>query len=274
MKKILSKPLALMLAIATIGSLSACSTTMSPETRTAYDQTQKMLQGQSVGIISDGCLVRVELGKDDILYQQSEIASTALAQNVKTRLTEKGVQVNNVLSPFVCGEIPKEKLTKLDILTTAHAKDTPNTAYPLLSSSNSYDATTNQALLQLFKAVDGSTQTAKNAKGTHTPLSLDQASRNTIKQAVNTNKVFVAMASGSKPSFGASMTVGAVTALASGGTYVSSLQKGQFYSIYLVNLDSNQVEWYKSGRLPGQPFKSTAPQVYDEADLLVPLYAK
>ena len=133
---------------------------------------------------------------------------------------------------------------------------------------------TNQALLKLFTAIDSTTQKAKIAKGEYIPLALDQSSRDTIKQTVNANKVFVAMALGSKPSFGASMTVGAVTALASGGTYVSSLQKGQFYSLYLVNLDSNQVEWYKSGNLPGQPFKSTTPQIYNEADLLVPLYAK
>ncbi|WP_201527263.1 MULTISPECIES: hypothetical protein [Psychrobacter] len=60
-------------------------------------------------------------------------------------------------------------------------------------------------------------------------------------------KVFLSMVTGNKPSLGASRVMGTATAVATGGAYVSTLQKRQHYAIYLVNLETNQIEWVKTG---------------------------
>lgn len=260
------------LSAATISILSGCASTPSAESRLAYQQTQQSLASQPVAVISDGCLLRVEMGKDDILYQQSDLVSVSMAQTVKSRLMEKGVTVKHTSSPFVCGALTKEELTKLDILTTADAKDVPNTRYPLLSSSNRLDASTNQAYLNLFSAIDKAKKLADNSKGEKTPLGLDATSLASVRSTEGTNKVFVAMVSGSKPSFGASMAVGVATAVASGGTYVSTLQKGQHYAVYLVDLQNNQIEWSKSGTVKGEVFKMPVSDRFEQPELLKPLY--
>lgn len=264
--------LVLSLSVATVSILSGCASTPSPESRLVYQQTQQSLASQPVAVISDGCLLRVEMGKDDILYQQSDLVSVSMAQTVKTRLMEKGVTVKHTSSPFICGALSQEELTKLDILTTADAKDVPNTRYPLLSSSNRLNASTNQAYLNLFSAIDKVKKLADNSKGEKTPLGLDATSLAQVRSTEGTNKVFVAMVSGSKPSFGASMAVGVATAVASGGTYVSTLQKGQHYAVYLVDLQNNQIEWAKSGTVKGEVFKMPVSNRFDQPELLKPLY--
>ena len=146
------KVLTLPVALAVVTVFSGCATTTNPEARSAYDKTQQNLKAQSVGIISDGCVLRVEVGKDDIMYQNSDALSVAIANTLKERLTEKGVVVNNVSSPFVCGALTQKELSQMDILATEDAKDVLNTNYPVLSSSNTFDGVTNQAYLNLYTA--------------------------------------------------------------------------------------------------------------------------
>lgn len=268
-----AKSVTLPLALASITVFSGC-TTMSPESRLAYDQTQKTLANQPVAIITDGCIVRVEMGKNDIMYQHSDLASQAMAQTIKTRLTEKGVKVSNTSSPFVCGTLTKETLTKMDILTTEKAKDQLNNAYPVLSSTNKFDSITNQAYLNLYTALDKKKTEANKAKATYTALELDNNSLNSIRKIEGTNKTFVSMVTGSKPSVGASLVLGAATAVATGGAYVSTLQKGQNYAIYLVNLETNQIEWVKTGVVQGNVFKMPVDSSYTLPKMLDPLYAE
>lgn len=268
-----AKSVTLPLALASITVFSGCAT-MSPESRLAYDQTQKTLANQPVAIITDGCIVRVEMGKNDIMYQHSDLASQAMAQTIKTRLTEKGVKVSNTSSPFVCGTLTKETLTKMDILTTEKAKDQLNNAYPVLSSTNKFDSITNQAYLNLYTALDKKKTEANKAKTTYTALELDSNSLNSIRKIEGTNKAFVSMVTGSKPSVGASLVLGAATAVATGGAYVSTLQKGQNYAIYLVNLETNQIEWVKTGVVQGNVFKMPVDSSYTLPKMLDPLYAE
>ena len=268
-----AKSVTLPLALAAITAFSGCAT-VNPESRSAYDQTQKTLANQAVAIITDGCIVRVEMGKNDIMYQHSDLAALAMAQTIKTRLTEKGVKVSNTSSPFVCGTLTKETLTKMDILITDKAKDKLNTAYPVLSSTNKFDTVDNQAYLNLYTALDKKKTEANKAKTTYTALGLDNNSLNSIRKIEGTNKAFVSMVTGSKPSIGASLVLGTATAVATGGAYVSTLQKGQNYAIYLVNLETNQIEWVKTGVVQGNVFKMPVDSSYTLPKMLDPLYAE
>ena len=271
-----AKALTLPLVLATITAVSGCATTMKPEVRSAYDKTQQTLQSQAVAIISDGCLIRIENGKNDIMYQQSDLASLAIAQTVKSRLMEKSVKISHTSSPFVCGAMTKEMLTKMDILLTADAKDQLNTTYPLLSSSNKFDSATNQAYLELYKAVLKTNKVTDKGLGVYKNLALDSTSLNLIKKTEGTNKVFLVMAAGSQPSMGARMVTGALGAavLVAGATSVPILTKGQTYAIYLLNLETNQVEWVKSGDIKGNVFKMPVDNSYVVPKMFDPLYVE
>ena len=271
------KALSLPIALAAITIFSGCATTtMKPDTRSAYDNTQQTLKAQSVNIISDGCLIRVEGGKNDIMYQRSDLASQALAQTVKTRLTEKGVKINKVSSPFVCGSLTKDELTKMDILVTHDAKDQLNTTYPLLSSTNDFDSAVNQAYLNLHSAIRRTNKVSAGEPSAYKDLGLDITSLNTIRKVEGTNKVFLVTASGSQPSMGTRMATGALTvavAFAGGSTgYIA--QKGQYYSIYLINLETNQVEWVKAGEIKANLFKMPVDSSYTVPKMFAPLYAE
>ena len=146
------KTLSLPLALAAITIVSGCATTASPEARLAYDKTQQNLKTQPVSIISDGCLIRVEMGKNDILYEQSNLTSLAMMATVEEALGEKSLKVSRTTAPFVCGALSKEALTKMDILATTNAKEELNAAYPLLSSTNNLSQSTNQNYLTLLRA--------------------------------------------------------------------------------------------------------------------------
>ena len=271
-----AKAITLPLALAAITVFSGCATTSNPEARSAYDQTQKTLASQPVAIISDGCLIRIENGKNDIMYQQSDLASVALAQTVKSRLIEKGVKVSHTSSPFICGSGTKEMLAKMDILVTADGKDQANTAYPIVSSSNKFDSTTNQAYLNLYKAIIKNVKDINYETSVFKDLGLDDASLNTIRNIEGANKVFVVKAAGSQPSMGARMTTGILGAvvLVAGATSVPILTTGQNYAIYLVNLETNQVEWSKSGDIKGNVFKMPVDNSYVVPKMLDPLYAE
>lgn len=268
----ISKALTLPLVFATIATLSGCTTTTtSPDARLAYDKTQQNLKSQPVSIISDGCVLRVEVGKDDIMYQNSDALSVAMANTLKDRLIEKGVTINNVSSPFICGALTQDELTQMDILATEDAKDVLNTAYPVLSSSNTFDEVTNQAYLNLYTALVNAKKTSTESMktGSNTPLSLDATSLNTIRKIEDANKVFVVLGAANKQSFGLKMTIASTSPLA--GALINRPQ-GSDYSIHLVNLETNQVEWNKSGKIDSEVFKTPVTGTIATKKMLDPLF--
>ncbi|WP_317199216.1 hypothetical protein [uncultured Psychrobacter sp.] len=266
-----AKALTLPLALAAITVFSGCATTTSPEARQAYDKTQQNLKSQSVGIISDGCVLRVEVGKDDIMYQNSDALSVAIANTLKERLTDKGVTVKNISSPFICGALTQKELAQMDILASEDAKDVLNTDYPVLSSSNTFDGVTNQAYLNLYMAlVNASKAGASNMKtGSYTPLNLDAASLNAIRKTEGTNKVFVVLAAANKQSFGLKLAAASTSPLA--GAMINRAP-GKDYSIHLVNLETNQIEWNKFGKIDSEVFKAPVTGTIATKKMLDPLY--
>lgn len=266
-----AKTVSLPLALAAITVVSGCATTTNPEARSAYDKAQQNLKSQPVAIVSDGCVLRVEVGKDDIMYKNSDALSVAIANTLKDRLTEKGVIVNNVSSPFICGALTQKELAQMDILVTEDAKDVLNTSYPVLSSSNTFDAITNQSYLNLYTAlVNAKKISANNMKtGSYTPLSLDDASLNTIRKTEGANKIFVVLGAANKQSFGLKLTAASTSPLA--GAMINKAP-GKDYAIHLVNLETNQIEWNKSGKIDSEVFKTPITGTIATKKMLDPLY--
>lgn len=275
-QKSVLKTLTLPVVLASLTVLSGCATTKIPERQLIYGKTQQTLQSQPVSIISDGCVIRIEAGNNDIMYQQSDQASRAIAQTLKTRLITKGVKVNDVSSPFICGSGSKEMLTKMDIMLTDGAKDRSNTTYPILSSTNNFDSETNKAYLGLYAALVKSRKSTDSDPTAYKNLNLDSNSLRMIKKLERANKVFVVVASGSQPSMGARVATGALgmVGMVAGVSNMDILTKGQNYAIYLVNLETNQVEWRKFGEIKGNMFTMPVDSSYNLPKMLDPLYAE
>ena len=273
MTQIFTKTAGISLALAAMTVFSGCATTISPEARLAYDQTQKSLKSQPVSIISDGCVLKIELGKNDILYQQSDLTSLAMMATVEEALDDKGLKISQTTAPFVCGTLPKDRLTKMDILTTPDAKEVLNTAYPILSSTNTLDSATNQAYLSLFQALDqDKRKMASAANGKNVDLGLDKQTLQALQIQEKTDKVFVSIVMGARPSFGYSMAIGITSAVAAGGTSFLAPQQEQTHSLYLINLKTNKIELGKSNAFMGKMFKMPVDERFAYKELLSPLY--
>jgi len=271
-----TKTATLSLALAVTAIFSGCATTTNPEVRSAYDQTQQSLKSEPVSIISDGCVIRIENGNNDIMYQQSDSASRAMAQTVKSKLVEKGVKVNHISSPFICGARTKEILTKMDIVLTDGAEEQPNTDYPVLSSTNTFDSVTNKAYQDLYKALIVSRKAANDDPIDYPNLLLDSKSLQIIKKIEGANKIFVVLADGAQPSVGARVATGAIGMLGmiTGISNMDILVKSQDYGIYLIDLETNQLKWSKVGDIEGNIFKMPVDNSYVLPKMLDPLYAE
>ena len=215
------------------------------------------------------------MGKNDVLYEQSNLTSLAMMATVEEALSERSLKVSRTTAPFVCGALSKEALAKMDILANANAKDELNTAYPLLSSTNNLSQATNQKYLTLLEAfAQDKRKEIDKAKGNSVNLGLDKTTLETLKEIEGTDKVFVSMVTGSKPSFGYSMAMGVTTAVATGGTGFATPQQGQFHHLYLVDLTTNTVDWAKSTAFNGQVFKMPVNERLAYKGMLTPLYAE
>lgn len=108
--------------------------------------------------------------------------------------------------------------------------------------------------------------------GTYTPLNLDTNSVNTIRQNEGSDKIFVIMGQANKQSLGLRFAVASTSPLA--GAMINR-PVGQYYSIHLVNLKANQVEWTKSGRIDTEMFEEPVIGTIDTRDeMLEPFYGK
>ena len=268
-----AKVISLPLALTAITLFSGCATTTSPEARSAYDKAQQNLKSQPVSIISDGCVLLVEIGNDDIMYKHSDALSVAVANTLKDKLNEKGVTVNHVSSPFICGALTQKDLSQMDIVMTEDGKDVLNTNYPILSTTNNFDGVTNQAYLNLYTALVNVKQTSADNKksGSNTVLGLDAASLNKIRQTEGANKVFVILTAANKQSLGLRVAAASTSPLAGA---LMNRAPGKVYSIHLVNLETNQIEWVKSGSIESELFKKPVTGTLATKKMLDPLYAE
>lgn len=251
--------------------LSACATTkVSPEARSYYSQTQQTLHGQSASIIGDGCILRGELGTSHILYEQSEIVIAGVTKALKDALTERNIQTDDTLLPFVCGAVTNDDLDGFDVKYTIDGEREKVSNYPLLSSSNQYDTQTNNALRTLLLQVKATKASEDGAVN----LNLDATTRAQLQSTLGIDKVFIVSVEAYQPSFGKNMALGMATLIATGGSSYLSAQLSTTYDVYLVDLASNKLLWKKpTAHLDRNIFKKPISSDYEKTqDLLVPLY--
>ncbi len=265
MKKIISCAM-LMGAVA----LSACST-ITPEQRQFYKQNEQKLQAQSTSIVANACVWKVELGKDPILFQQSEATAKHLTKTLRDTLASHNISVAKQVAPLVCGESSKKTLEKMRIRYTPKGEREAINSYPVLSSDNNNSKAVNLAFSNLFQSLINTKRSVKKMTAP-VPLSLDDAQLKLLRQHLGTQRAVVLLVQASKPSFGAQMAIAVPTALVSAGAYTTTLPRGEYYSIYLVDLQNKRVEWIKpTEQFSGNVYKMPV-KIAPVNNMLAPLY--
>lgn len=241
MKKLASTGLALAAL-----TMAGCATMkVSPETRAYYKQTQNKLALKPVGVISTACISRINLGKDHVLFMQSEGVGKAIAQTLNAELSDKKLTVSKVYTPFVCGQFTNADLSDSKIKFTKKAKAEDIKVTPIPTTGNQFSSTANTAFYSLFQSLREVEAFNKNTSAP-VAINLSATASKTLQNTLQTDRVFVAVVNSSKPSFASQMTIGVTTAVVSGGRYTATLQGGgSGFTIYLVDLKSNQVIWNK-----------------------------
>lgn len=255
-------------------ALTACSTT-SPQMRQNLDTTQQKLQAAPVSVLADACLIRLELGTSHVLFEQSEAFATAVATDVRQQLAKRGIASNAPSIPFVCGSVAQEGVTRYDIKMTAEGERQELTTYPLETASNQFDSATDEAYLSLL-------QTLATLKGSENKVPLavpiDDALQQRLLGTINSQFVFVIESTGGKKSFGRGMLEGVASTavlMAVGTNMYAVPQDGAQYAIYLVDLKSKQLLWFKHNQAVNPSvFKAPVATTYTTPKLLNPLYAE
>ncbi|MEB6480642.1 hypothetical protein [Acinetobacter vivianii] len=266
-------------------SVTGCATTkISPEERNKLNQTQTLIKTNQVAVISDGCLIRSELGTSLIEGEQSRLTAQKFAALLSSQLNEQGVTVSHTFMPFVCGLMPEEQLKKYDYRLDSETKRAEIKNYPLVSLENkTLSEQQQQALLNLNqsfnKQVALALKNAKEKKPVSNLLELSDQDVTVIKDLTQSNYAFIASVTGTDASFGKKFTAGALSVgvtlatVGAGSGLVTAYipQEGQQYVVHIVDLNNKTIMWTKAGLLMGKPYSKKNHSVEAKA-ILNPLF--
>lgn len=266
-------------------SISGCATTkVSQEERTKLNNTQVQLQTEGAAIIADGCLIRSELGTSLIVGEQSRLTAQKFTELLASHLDQRGIQVNQKVSPFICGLMSEVELKKYDYQVDSQTKRATISSFPLVNAEkNDLSQQQLNALLnfsQSFKKhAEQTAQNVKNKQPIKNTLPVSDEDIATIKQLTKSRYIFMALATGTDASFGkkfaaGALSVGVTLATMGAGTGLVTAyvpQEGQQYIIQLIDLDKKEVVWAKGGLLKGNPFSKNHHSV-DAIKPLSPLF--
>ncbi|MDO5768951.1 MAG: hypothetical protein Q4P13_05555 [Psychrobacter sp.] len=253
-------------------TLSACTTTTSPQLRQNLDNTQQKLRAAPVSVIADACLLRLEVGTSHVLFEQSQAFANAVALDVRQQLAARGISAKSQNVPFICGSLPEKDVTRYDIKLTAEGERQQLTVYPLKSATNQLDATTNSAYLTLLQSLP--TLKARD-KDLPLTLTLDAVTQQHLQSHLGSQYVFVIESAGGKKSFGRGMLEGVASTavlMAAGANMYAVPQDGARYSIYLIDLKANQLLWFKRNQSVDPTVFKAPVDSYTTPKLLTPLY--
>lgn len=97
------RDLASALGMAVLLAAVGC-TTVTPKQRAEYDQQSARLVTEEVSVVSDGCVIRDEVGDDDYLLRlASQDVGHKVANSASDYLKQRGIAVSTVMTPFICG---------------------------------------------------------------------------------------------------------------------------------------------------------------------------
>lgn len=266
-------------------SITGCATTkISTEERNKLNQTQALLKTNPVAVISDGCLIRSELGTSLIEGEQSRLTAQKFAELLTSQLNEQGVKVGHKIMPFVCGFMPEEQVKKYDYRLDNEAKRAEINNYPLVSLENkTLSEQQQQALLNLTQSFNKQAvlalKNAKEKKPVSNLLELSDQDITALKNLTQSDYVFIASVTGTDASFGKKFAAGALSVgvslatVGAGSGFVTAYipQEGQQYVVHIVDLNSKTIMWTKGGMLMGKPYSRKNHSIEAKA-ILNPLF--
>lgn len=234
--------------------LSACAG-FSPEQRSFYDQRLSQIAAGQTGLVSDGCVVRDEVGDDYVLRQSSEAVGRAVGTATAEYLKQRGIPVAVAVTPFVCGVAVDLDAKTMPVAEVQGAERAP-TALPIaLNERVRSDPALAEAYQKLIRDVVKSAPTpdveAGQALPTPARLSLREEQRSRLRSELGVPDIWVVRAGGMQVSFGKTLGMALLTAAvsggASGGAFISYSMPvdGNGYDVALVNLDSSEIVWRK-----------------------------
>lgn len=277
------KKIALCFAISL--SITGCATTkISPEDRNKLNQTQTLLKANNVALITDGCLIRSELGTSLIEGEQSRLTAQKFAELLSNQLNEQGVKVNHQIMPFVCGFMPEAQVKKYDYRLDNETKRAEIANYPLMNIENkSLSEQQRQALLNLNQSFNKQAELAlknvKEKKPVSNFLELSDQDVLIIKDLTQSNYAFITSVTGTDASFGKKFAAGALSVgvslatVGAGAGFVTAYipQEGQQYFVHIVDLNAKEIIWSKGGMLMGRPYSKKNHSV-EAKGILNPLF--
>lgn len=277
------KKIALCFAISL--SITGCATTkISPEDRNKLNQTQTLLKANNVALITDGCLIRSELGTSLIEGEQSRLTAQKFAELLSNQLNEQGVKVNHQIMPFVCGFMPEAQVKKYDYRLDNETKRAEIANYPLMNIENkSLSEQQRQALLNLNQSFNKQAELAlknvKEKKPVNNFLELSDQDVLIIKDLTQSNYAFITSVTGTDASFGKKFAAGALSVgvslatVGAGAGFVTAYipQEGQQYFVHIVDLNAKEIIWSKGGMLMGRPYSKKNHSV-EAKGILNPLF--
>lgn len=247
-------------------SIVGCATTqpLSSEQMQKLNQLRTELQTKPVSLVVNPCLIRNELGKDQLMNEPAQLTSERFIETFTQQLMQYNVKVQHTAVPFICGSMPADQLTKYDF-KDANGKRLPISHSPLLNPHNNILTDEQKtAVLALNQFIAKSeAYTIARAQKPNPKLAapqLDETSIRTLKDWANSDYLFLASldgleaSMGSKFAYGAfSLTVSAAT-MGAGAVVTYIPKEGQHYTVHLIDLNQSQSTWKNSNVLKGKIF--------------------
>lgn len=230
---------------------SACATrSVQMDQNTYYDQQYSMLVSETVAVVSDGCVLRDQIGEDYFVRDPSQAVADSVGNAAVAYLKSRGMRVSILVTPFACAvKVPVNSV--LDLVADK-ADATPariRLPIPLIDAVKT-DPKLAEAYQQLIAKTVSAIVTAEDKTGKpERTLQLSDAHIALLRNALGVRKVWVLRGGGVQVSSGKSV----VSAVATSGEALglAAPSNGYGYDIALMDLQLQKVLWKKRLAVPG-----------------------
>lgn len=269
-------------ALVTTLLFSGCATqSISPEKLNQYKTIQQQLKTNSAAIVADGCLLRRELGTSHVVGFASRNTANTLSTQLTQALKKNDVAVTTQAQPFICGFIPSDQLSKLDVKYQYKGKREPIPTHGLMNTESQVSGIQANAIKNLYQNFNAlQAKNRKDFKNQSNVLELSTEDQETLKTFAQSNYLFVVSAVGTDVSFSRSFTTGAVSlgisAVTLGAGAFLIPQESQNYTVSLIDLNTKEILNTSGGMLPKAVYsqKGISNPASLDAQIVYPLFDK
>jgi len=295
--------------LATVTLLGACATASTRPTvpeKSFFEQQEERLTAEGASIVSDGCVLRDEVGTPDfIIKSASQTAGEAAAKSLADVLRSSGRSPVVEVTPFVCGghfpglalyvttsgpSNPYNSETQQFAGTDAPSGGSVDRrpAWPVAQTAKDKPKPSNLpiALVQtvqdtpaLADAYSAMLEKSENADirftsdgltpDTH-PLGLSDEQLSLLKSALKSANVWIVRGGGTEVSVGETIGVATLSAMATLGTVSVAPGSAGRIDVALVDLNHNLLLWTQHSVFRGDPGKAGLYTATQLAPLLAP----